>query len=120
MHGILDYILSIILLSSPWLFGFSRNGAETWIPLIIGGSAVGYSLFTNDELGVMKLLPMGTHLTIDFLSGLFLVLSPWLFAFADVVYWPHVILGILEAGLALITQRIPRKGNTFKYASRQK
>lgn len=38
-HGILDYLVGIILISSPWLLGFADGGAKMWIPVILGAGA---------------------------------------------------------------------------------
>lgn len=47
---------------------------------------------------------MSTHLTLDLLSGLLLAASPWLFGFSEFVYVPHLVLGVLEIGAALMTK----------------
>lgn len=106
-HGILDYLMGILLMASPWLFGFARAGAETWVPVVLGLSAVVYSLFTNYELGVSRVIPMKTHLTIDIISGVFLALSPWIFGFNEFVFVPHMVLGIAEVGAAALTNPKP-------------
>lgn len=106
-HGYLDYIMGILLIASPWMFDFARNGAETWVPVILGVSTILYSLFTNYELGVSRRIPMRTHLMLDTVSGILLAVSPWIFGFADYVWQPHLILGILELGAVLMTKREP-------------
>lgn len=127
-HGILDYVMGILLLLSPWLFGFTEMGTDprdvpgtnpqSVIPILIGISAMVMALFTNYELGAVRKLPMTVHLGIDALAGLFLAASPWLFGFADSVYLPHVILGIGEIGAALFTATTPpsypKKGNPVR------
>jgi hypothetical protein len=55
----------------------------------------------------MRRIPMSTHLILDMLSGTVLAASPWLFGFADEVWVPHVVLGILEVGAGLMTQTVP-------------
>ena len=106
-HGLLDYLVGLLLIAAPWVFNFDRGGAEMWVPVVFGVGALGYSLFTNYELGVIKRLPMGTHLTLDLLSGTFLAASPWLFGFSEFVYMPHLVLGVLEVGATLITKTTP-------------
>ncbi|HYG34184.1 MAG TPA: SPW repeat protein [Clostridia bacterium] len=106
-HGILDYIIGTLLILAPWLLGFARGGAETWVPVILGAGTIIYSLFTRYELGLVKVIPMGTHLTLDFISGVILALSPWLFGFADYVFAPHLIVGLLEIGASLMTRTRP-------------
>ena len=110
VHGYLDYAVGALLIAAPWLFGFAEGGAETWVPVILGVSAILYSLMTNYELGVTKGISMGTHLTLDLLSGVLLAASPWIFGFADYVYVPHLVLGILEISASLLTSRKPAYG----------
>lgn len=107
VHGILDYLVGSVLAVSPWLLKFNRGGAETWVPVLLGAGAILYSLFTNYEWGVARKISMPAHLMLDLASGVFLAVSPWLFGFADYVYLPHVIFGILEIGVSLLTKRQP-------------
>ena len=107
IHGVADYLIGVLLIAAPWLFGFARNGAETWVPVILGVGVIGYSLFTQYELGAVGVIPMGTHLVLDVVGGLLLTASPWLFGFADVIWMPHVIVGVLEVGTALMTETRP-------------
>lgn len=107
VHGFMDYAMSVLLIAAPWLFGFARGGAETWVPVVLGAGALLYSLFTDYELGLVRTLPMPVHLGLDAGAGLLLAASPWLFGFSDFVYLPHLILGILELGAALMTETVP-------------
>ncbi len=107
VHGLLDYSMGALLIVAPWLFGFNRGGAETWTPVILGAGAIVYSLFTHYELGLVRVIPMPVHLALDFMSGLVLTLSPWLFGFADLVSTPHLVLGLAEMGAAAMTQTRP-------------
>jgi hypothetical protein len=104
IHGVLDYLMGVLLIVSPWLFGFANGGAQQWVPIILGVSALVYSMMTNYELGVFKTISMKTHLTLDAVSGVFLAASPWIFGFADTVYLPHLILGLLELGAVMMTK----------------
>ena len=108
VHGVLDYLVGALLIASPWLFDFARGGAETWVPVILGASAILYSLLTDYELGVSKTISMKTHLGLDAISGVFLAISPWLFGFNDYVYMPHLILGILELGAVWMTDPVSK------------
>jgi hypothetical protein len=99
--------MGVLLIVAPWLFGFARDGAETWVPVILGISTIIYSLVTKYELGVYPLISMRTHLAIDLVSGILLAVSPWLFGFAEYVWAPHLVLGIAEIGASLMTKRNP-------------
>jgi hypothetical protein len=113
IHGVLDYLVGLLLIAAPWLLGFADGGAETWVPVALGVGALAYSVFTDYELGLVRRLPMPTHLLLDLGSGLLLAASPWLFGFADGtattdgVWVPHLVLGLFEVGAALTTERAP-------------
>lgn len=112
VHGALDYLVGLLLIASPWIFDFAYGGAETWIPVALGAAAIVYSLFTDYEWGLSRKLSMPAHLTLDLLSGVLLAASPWLFGFADTVYKPHLILGILEIGASLLSSKHPSTRRT--------
>lgn len=117
VHGYLDYLVGALLIAAPWLFDFAAGGAETWIPVILGAGAIIYSLMTDYEMGVARTISMRTHLTLDMLSGMLLALSPWLFGFADEVYGPHLLLGILEIGATLMTRREPSSRRSLHHTT---
>ena len=54
-----------------------------------------------------KLIPMPVHLGIDALGGILLIASPWLFGFADLIWWPHVLVGIAEIAVVAMSRRHP-------------
>lgn len=106
-HGYLDYIMGVVLIAAPWIFGFARDGAETWVPVILGVAAIAYSLVTSYELGAYPMISMRTHLALDLVSGILLAVSPWLFGFAEYVWVPHLVFGMAEIGASLLTKRTP-------------
>lgn len=105
VHGILDFLVGALLIAAPWIFDFNRGGAETWVPVALGVSAILYSLATDYEFGVVHAISLRTHLWLDALSGAFLAASPWLFGFSDYVWAPHLIVGLLEIGTSMMTKR---------------
>ena len=108
IHGYIDYLMAVLLIAAPWLFGFADGGAETWVPVVLGAGVIGYSLFTDYELGAVRRLPMPIHLMLDLGGGILLAVSPWLFGFNEVVWVPHLILGLVEIGTAAMTETSPR------------
>lgn len=113
VHGYIDYMMGVLLIASPWLFDFPE-GAATTLPIVLGAGTIVYSLMTDYELGLLKVLSMKAHLGIDLMAGILLIAAPWLFGFADEVFWPFVILGILEVGASLMTQKHPSYAETSK------
>jgi hypothetical protein len=104
VHGILDYVVGVLLLLAPSLFGFADNDAARNTAYIVGIGTLLYSVFTAYELGVVKIIPYRVHLGLDLVAGIFLALSPWLLDFADRIVWPHLLVGLLEIGVALLSR----------------
>jgi hypothetical protein len=95
-HGVLDYLTAIVLIVAPYLFGFANGGAAQLVPQVIGALIILMSLLTAYELSVAKLVPFRVHLGVDIAQAILLLVSPWLFGFADVIWWPHVLVGLFE------------------------
>ena len=107
IHGMLDYLLGVLLIASPWLFGFADHAAARWPPIVVGVGVLVYSLFTDYELGAVRKLQMPAHLLLDALGGTLLAVSPWLLGFDERVWMPHVVLGAVELVTAAVTNTLP-------------
>ena len=107
IHGILDYTVGVLLIAAPWILGFADGGMESWVFVGAGVAALIYSLFTDYELGLVRRIQMPVHLWLDGISGVFLMASPWVFAFDDLVRIPHLAAGAFEIVVALLTNTIP-------------
>ena len=106
MHAVMDYVMGILLIVVP-LFWLGTQGvpeAAIWTPVVVGALMLLQSLITDYELSLANIIPMSGHLTMDALAGIVLAASPWLFGFADTIWWPHVLLGLGEIGAAMTTQ----------------
>lgn len=99
-HAIIDYVVGVLLILAPFGLGFATGGPAQWVPVILGIAVIGYSLLTRYEYGVVQVIPYNVHLGLDAASSLVLLVSPWLFGFSGIIWWPHVIFGL--AGLAVV------------------
>jgi hypothetical protein len=106
-HGVIDYLMGALLIVAPYLLGFADGTAAQWIPQILGVALIGAALLTDYELGAVRMIPMPIHLGLDVAAGVLLAVSPWLFGFADRVFWPHLIFGLAEIGAGLTTRTVP-------------
>lgn len=110
IHGIIDYIVGIALILAPYIFQFSTvGGAAVAVPTILGIALILYSVFTEYELGIIRLIPMKVHLAFDFIAAAFLALSPWLFGFSSLsfnVWMPHVVVGIVVILVVLLSSSV--------------
>ena len=107
-HAPLDYIVGVALIAAPWIFQFSDRTTPTAISIVLGIGLIGYSLFTDYELGVWKVAPMAVHNLIDIAAGIVLATSPWIFGFADDsanVWLPFLVVGLAAIFLGLTTKQ---------------
>ena len=113
VHGIFDYIVGIVLLVAPNLFGFAdMGGPAVMIPRVLGVLILVQALMTNYELGLIRVIPMKLHLAVDYILTLFLAVSPWLFGFyaqPKHVWMPHLVVGVCAFVLALMTETVPHE-----------
>lgn len=107
VHAIIDYVVGALLIIAPYLFGFATGGIEQWLPQLLGAATIAMSLLTQYEFSVAKLIPLPTHLGLDAASGVLLAVSPWLFGFAGIIWWPHLLVGLMEIVVVLTSKRHP-------------
>lgn len=111
VHAILDYLMGLLVMTSPWLFGFGDGGLN--IHLILGGGMIGAAALTDFEFGLFRVIPMPVHLILDAAVGLLAILTPWLFnvtAFMGL----HIAIGVAEIGMALMTSTRPAGGRLVR------
>lgn len=106
-HTIIGLIVGVLLLFSPSLLGFNDNAAASTVALAVGIFIILSELITTSPFSPLKLVPMKAHVVVDVLTGIFLAASPWIFGFMNDALpgqWvPHVIVGIIIVGYALLT-----------------
>ena len=107
VHAVLDYLTGLLLIAAPWAFGFADSRPATIVAVAFGVATIGYSLITRYELGLVRLLPMTAHLSIDLAAGVLLASSPIVLGFANRITWPHLAVGVFEILAALVTARRP-------------
>ncbi|HEX8199890.1 MAG TPA: hypothetical protein VF590_05345 [Isosphaeraceae bacterium] len=105
-HGVLDYLTAGAMLTLPRAMGWGE--AATRLLTGAGLGALGYSLLTRYELGLVKVLPMRAHLSLDALSGAMLCAAPLLLADeTPEVKGTLVGLGLFEIAAAMATEAEP-------------
>ena len=109
VHGVLDYLTAGVLIAAPSLLGLRKTGMQTWLPMALGVGTIGYSLLTDYELSLFKIIPMPMHLVLDAANGALLAASPWLFGFAEEVATPHLGLGLFELVVTASSQATPTR-----------
>src|SRR3989344_7150587 len=98
VHNILDYVGGGLLILAPFLFGFADVDAARNVFMLSGFFLVMYSLFTNYYYAVIRVIPLGVHMTLDVANGVLIMIAPWIFNYREVLSpgqeYLHYILGI--------------------------
>lgn len=100
VHGVIDYLYSLVLLAIPTLLHFDPIGIQTSVADVIASAVFTYSLFTRYELALFRNIPMRVHLLLDVIVNVVLIASPWIFHFSRVIHTPYVVIGV--AGLLVV------------------
>lgn len=111
LHAALEPLIAIIVIASPWLFGFSETVSATVICVLVGVTMLVVGSLTDWRLSLMRLIPLRMHMIGDLTLAMVLLLSPLIFGFADEGGPTRfmVIAGALEAMTALMTRWDPRE-----------
>ena len=105
LHGAIDYLVALILIVAPYMLGFADGGAAQWATIGLGVFVLVYSLLTDYELGMIRILPFRVHLVLDVIFALTLLASPFVLGFSDRIWWPHVLLCIMGLVVTAFTAR---------------
>ena len=107
-YGVLNYIISLTLIASPWLFGLVNvSSAALFLPIYLGWLQLILTIFSNHQTGFIKQLPVQTHLVIDVFMGFILIISPFLWNFSSKIWWPEVLLGGILLCMGIFTSKSP-------------
>ena len=91
VHAYLDYPVALGLMAMPALLGLgATNPLAFWLSTVTGIAALVLTIFTDHQLGLIKILPYKLHLAVDFLVGLAFVAAPFALSFAGLdaaYYW---------------------------------
>lgn len=84
------------------------------MPVAFAVGAVLYSLLTDYELGVVRVLPMQAHLLLDVVGGALLVLSTWLLDLRDPARLVNLGFGLFSILAGLMTETRPFRPAVFR------
>jgi hypothetical protein len=103
LHGVLDYTTAGLLIALPRLLRWSPRVTQFMTMMAVGHAA--YSLLTRYKYGVVKTIPMETHLAVDkIIAGTFMA-APLLMRGEDPAEIAALVgLGVYEMGATLMTE----------------
>jgi hypothetical protein len=115
VHGAIDHVVGPTLVLAPTLLKLGRTSPEGITAEAVGGVEAMYSNITDYELSMKNVVPMKVHLVLDAIGGATLAIVPQLTGARrrGKKHWlPHLAIGVMEIGLAAMTQtERPRQKN---------
>ncbi len=101
-HAAGDYVIGVLLLVGPRLFGFSGDSSASMVTHAFGALIIVANLFTDYELGAYRRVPFDIRLIADAAIGGLLIGSPWFFGFNAKTWVPHLVIGTVLASRACL------------------
>ena len=102
LHGLADYVVGLIVAGLPFYFGWTGASRVTFVTL--GVLVICYSLLTDYELGLVRVLRIRFHLLLDALFGLAMLAIPMLLHLPNDSRIPVYVIGVLSLLLSLTTK----------------
>ena len=81
VHGVLDYATVAAFLNAPMVFGF--HGTPAAIAYWLAGIHLLMTGCTDFPVGFFMWIPFKVHGVIELLAGIFMLVAPWIFGFAQ-------------------------------------
>jgi len=112
-HGIIDYLMVIILIIGPRVAGFAGSRQAVFCYLL-AAVHLAMTLLTRFPLGAMKIIGFPLHGAIEALVSILLIVLPWLANFFRGVNSRNffIAIGVLIGLIALLTNFRGRAGTS--------
>jgi len=107
VHGVLDYVLAVVLVFAPFILGFDSDTASV-VSIVAGVHELQMAMLTAWSRGVVKLIAPAVHGVIDYICVLALLAAPFVFGFDDdraTAFF--IVLGVGALGLIAATRFVP-------------
>ena len=98
------------IVAFPSVTGMRQGGPIEWVPTILGAGLILYSMLTNYELGMLRLISVKLHLILDAVDGVVLIGIAAAYGPSPSVWLPLLVLGTIEVGSSLVTRTVTSDG----------
>jgi hypothetical protein len=122
MHALAEPFLALLLIASPWIFGYSDVDDAKALAIIVGVIMLASGAMTRWRWALAKVIPLRAHLMTDLALGALLILSPFIFGFSDEGGATRfmIIFGAIELMTALGTRWDPAEAEVGRGRSRSR
>jgi hypothetical protein len=106
LHVLIEYGVGVLTILAPFLFSFDSTAAEL-VSVLVGIGVLMLAVMTDAPTGIARSLPVASHVVLDYVLAIFLVVAPFVFGFADddnaaTAYF--IVLGVGYVMLAVLTR----------------
>jgi hypothetical protein len=81
LHGLAEYGIGVLLIFSSPLLGF--DGEPRVAAILLGAAVIVLAALSDVPTALMRRIPIGSHIVIDYVLGIVLIASPFIFGFSD-------------------------------------
>jgi hypothetical protein len=110
VHGILEYLVGVLLIASQFVFDFDSGGAKA-VSVVIGVLIIVLAASTEGPTGLIDQVMIRSHAAFDYVVAAVLIASPFLFRFTDDAEATAVfiVLGMLHLLVSIATRYLPER-----------
>jgi hypothetical protein len=110
VHGLLEYGEGVLTIAAPFLFSFESDAGKI-AGVVIGTLVLVLAILTAAPTGIVRNLPLDSHIVLDYVLAVVLVAAPFVFSFTDdgpaLAYF--LVLGVAHLLLTVVTRFRPAR-----------
>jgi hypothetical protein len=82
VHGVIEYAVGALSIGAPFFFNFDSDLA-TLTSILLGAGIVVLAFSSESPSGITRNLPIASHVVLDYVISLFMIVVPFIFRFTD-------------------------------------
>jgi hypothetical protein len=106
LHVLIEYGAGVLTIVAPFLFSFDSTAADL-VAVLVGVGILVLAVVTDAPTGIARSLPVASHVVLDYVLALFLIVAPFVFGFAgddNAATAYFIVLGVGYVMLAVLTR----------------
>jgi hypothetical protein len=109
VHGALEYVVGVLFIAAPFLFGFNASAAPTAAAVVVGLLLLAFTATSALPTGLVRSVSLGVHVTVDFVLAVLLVALPFILGFTDDAAPTalFIVVGVLHLLVTIATRFSP-------------
>jgi hypothetical protein len=106
VHGALEYVVGVLFIAAPFLFGFNASAAPTAAAVVVGLLLLAFTATSALPTGLVRSVSLGVHVTVDFVLAVLLVALPFILGFTDEAAPTalFIVVGVLHLLVTIATR----------------